>query len=97
MKKSDLVKRIATENPHLYERHVDRLVDAILEVITRALAHGNRAELRGFGTFSVRERKARTGRNPRSGAIVSVERKLVPFFKMGREMRARLNKPDNER
>ena len=94
MKKSDLVKRISAQNPHLYERHAQRIVDAIFDVITGAMIRGGRVELRGFGTFCVRERKPRTGRNPRSGATVSIERKVVPHFRMGREMRARLNEPE---
>jgi len=91
MIKSELVQQIAQANPHLYQRHVEMIVNTILEEITAALARGDRVELRGFGAFSVKHRPARTGRNPRTGAKVSVEQKNVPFFKTGKEMRERLN------
>ena len=92
MIKSELVQRIAAQNPHLYQRDVENIVNAILGEITAAMARGDRVELRGFGAFSVKHRPARTGRNPRTGAHVSVEQKSVPFFKTGKEMRERLNK-----
>jgi integration host factor subunit beta len=91
MIKSELVQRISERNPHLYQRDVEHIVNAILNEITGALAQGNRVELRGFGAFSVKNRPARTGRNPRTGAHVAVEKKSVPFFKTGKEMRERLN------
>jgi len=89
--KSELVQKIAERNPHLYQRDVENIVNAILEEITNALARGDRVELRGFGAFSVKRRDARVGRNPRTGQHVSVEEKSVPFFKTGKEMRERLN------
>lgn len=91
MIKSELVQRLADRNPHLYQRDVEHIVNAILDEITAALARGDRVELRGFGAFSVKNRPARTGRNPRTGAKVSVTEKNVPFFKTGKEMRERLN------
>ena len=91
MIKSELVQTIAERNPHLYQRDVENIVGAILEEITAALARGDRVELRGFGAFSVRNRPARTGRNPRTGEAVEVEEKWVPFFKTGKELRDRLN------
>jgi integration host factor subunit beta len=84
MLKSDLVRRIFDQNPHLYERDVANIVNAILGEIIKALARGDRVELRGFGTFSVRSRRARIGRNPWSGAAVAVEKKAYPFFKTAR-------------
>ena len=92
MIKSELVQRIAAQNPHLYQRDIENIVNAILGEVTNAMARGDRVELRGFGAFSVKHRPARTGRNPRTGAHVSVEQKSVPFFKTGKEMRERLNK-----
>ncbi len=92
MIKSELVEIIANENPHLYHRDVENIVNAILEEITNTLADGNRVELRGFGAFSVKNRPARTGRNPKTGAKVQVDEKWVPFFKTGKELRERLNK-----
>ena len=91
MIKSELVQRIAERNPHLYLRDVENIVNAIIDEITDALAKGNRVELRGFGAFSIKHRDARLGRNPRTGAHVSVAEKAVPFFKTGKELRERLN------
>ena len=92
MIRSELIQIIADENPHLYQRDVERIVNTVFSEITEALAKGDRVELRGFGAFSVRDRKARVGRNPRTGASVDVAEKRVPFFKMGKGMRERLNR-----
>jgi integration host factor subunit beta len=89
--KSGLIERVAARNPHLFQRDVEHIVNAILEEIVGALARGDRVELRGFGAFSVKNRPARTGRNPRTGEQVKVTEKYVPFFKTGKEMRERLN------
>ncbi len=91
MIKSELVQRIADQNSHLYQRDIEKIVNAILNEITEALVRGDRVELRGFGAFSVKRRDARLGRNPRTGAHVDVNEKAVPFFKTGKEMRDRLN------
>ena len=91
MIKSELVQRIAAKNPHLYQRDIEKIVNAVLNGITDALVRGDRVELRGFGAFSVKRRDPRLGRNPRTGADVDVEEKVVPFFKTGKEMRERLN------
>jgi integration host factor subunit beta len=92
MIKSELVQRIASQNPHLYQRDVENIINAILNEVTAAMSKGDRDELRGFGAYSVKHRPARTGRNPRTGEHVSVAQKSVPFFKTGKEMRERLNK-----
>ena len=91
MTKSELIQALAQENPHLYHRDVERIVSTVFDEITAALARGDRVELRGFGAFSVTDRSARTGRNPRTGAAVEVPRKHVPFFKSGKELRERVN------
>lgn len=91
MTKSELIQRIAEQNPHLYHRDVERIVTTIFEEITDALAQGSRVELRGFGAFSVKAREARVGRNPRTGEAVPVEAKMVPFFKTGKQLRDRMN------
>ncbi len=91
MIKSELVQKIADENPHLYQRDVERIVGTIFDEIIEAMANGNRVELRGFGAFSVKKRDSRTGRNPRTGESVHVEEKYVPFFKTGKLLRDRLN------
>jgi len=85
------VQKLAEENPHLYQRDVERIVAAIFDEIIEAMARGDRVELRGFGAFSVKKRDARVGRNPRTGETVSVEEKHVPFFKAGKLLRDRLN------
>ena len=90
--KSELVQRMAARNPHLYQRDIENIIDAILGEIADALARGERVELRGFGAFSTKQRQARTGRNPRTGDKVPVTEKLSPFFKTGKEMRERLNR-----
>jgi integration host factor subunit beta len=92
MIKSALIKRVSSQNPHLYYRDIEKVVDAIFDQIVEALRRGDRVELRGFGAFSARLRKAHQGRNPRTGVVVAVEKKAVPFFKSGKEMRARLNR-----
>jgi integration host factor subunit beta len=94
MIKSELVQRITAKNPHLYQRDVENIINAILNEIVTAMAQGDRVELRGFGAFSVKSRPARTGRNPRTGEHVPVEQKAVPFFKTGKEMRERLNRQE---
>ena len=91
MIRSELIQKIADENPHLYQRDVERIVSTVFEEIIEAMASGNRVELRGFGAFSVKKRDARVGRNPRTGDSVPVEEKHVPFFKTGKALRDRLN------
>lgn len=92
MIRSELVQRLAELYPNLLHRDVERVVSTILDEITGALADGKRVELRGFGAFSTRARRARSGRNPRTGEAVAVEAKRVPYFKPGKELRDRLNK-----
>ena len=91
MIRSELVAKLAAENPHLTPADVDKIVRMVFESITEKLAAGGRVELRGFGAFSVRHRDPRLGRNPRNGAAVDVEAKAVPFFKAGKKLRERLN------
>jgi integration host factor subunit beta len=89
--KSELIDRISVQNPHLYRQDAEKIVDAIFSEITAAMARGDRVELRGFGVFFVKFREGRTGRNPRTGALVTVESKAVPFFRSGKEMKSLLN------
>ena len=91
MTKSELIAELSQRNPHLRPNDVELIVGTIFEEITQALARGARVELRGFGAFTVKQRDARTGRNPRTGETVSVEQKVVPFFKAGKELRSRVN------
>lgn len=96
MIRSELIQIIADENPHLYQRDVERIVNTVFEEITEAMARGDRVELRGFGAFSVKRRDARVGRNPRTGETVEVEEKFVPFFKTGKLLRDRLEESEEE-
>jgi integration host factor subunit beta len=91
MTKSELIQRIAELNPHLYQRHVERIVTTVFDEIGQALSRNDRVELRGFGAFSVKRREARMGRNPSTGTAVAVSEKYIPFFKMGKKLRDRLN------
>ena len=91
MTKSELIAYLAEENPHLYQRDVERIVTTIFDKIASALAEGDRVELRGFGAFSVKQRYARVGRNPRTGEAVNVAAKRVPYFKTGKQLREKLN------
>ncbi len=91
MTKSELIAHLTRANPHLYQRDVPRTVKTIFEEITDALVNGDRVELRGFGIFSVKERTARVGRNPRTGEAVDVAAKRTPWFKTGRNMREKVN------
>ncbi|WP_333712390.1 integration host factor subunit beta [Yoonia sp.] len=91
MIRSELIQKLADENPHLYQRDVEKIVNTIFDEIIEAMARGDRVELRGFGAFSVKKRDSRVGRNPRTGQAVAVEEKHVPFFKTGKLLRDRLN------
>lgn len=91
MLRSELIARLAEEYGDLRPEDIERVVATVLDEIGDALAKGDRVELRGFGAFSVRERLARKGRNPRTGEAVQVEAKSVPFFRPGKELRARVN------
>ena len=91
MIKSELVSKLTEQNPHLYQRDIEQVVKAILDTIRDALAQGGRVELRNFGTFTVKKREARSGRNPRTGEAVAISEKVVPAFRTGKEMRHRLN------
>ncbi len=92
MIKSELIQKLVDENPHLFQKDVENIIAAFLDEISDALASGNRVELRGFGAFSIKNRPARIGRNPRTGEKVPVGEKFVPQFKAGKDIRDRLNR-----
>ena len=94
MLKSQLARLLADRNPHLYKQDADRLIDVVLDEITAALRDGGRVELRGFGSFSVRSRNARIGRNPRNGETVEVTAKCAPNFRCSKDLQRRLNKQE---
>ena len=89
--RAELIAELAASNPHLRQEDAELIVATIFDQITAALARGERVELRGFGAFTVKQRNARIGRNPRTGETVQVDEKTVPYFKAGREMLRRLN------
>ena len=91
MTKYDLSEEVAQRYPRYSRREVETMVNAVFDSMTAALAQGERIELRGFGVFEVRQRPARQGRNPRTGAIVAVAAKRIPFFKVGKDLRARVD------
>ena len=91
MTRSGLIAELAAANPQLSGEDVEIIVATIFDGIAAALTRGDRVELRGFGAFTVRRRDPRAGRNPRTGEVVSVDAKSVPFFKAGKELRLRLN------
>jgi integration host factor subunit beta len=93
MIRSELIARLRAHHPHLQHREIERAVSVVLDTILKTLAEGGRVELRGFGTFSVKLRLSRMGRNPRTGALVPVSQKRAPYFRTGRELRVKLNAP----
>jgi integration host factor subunit beta len=90
--RSDLIAELAASNPHLRRADIELIVTTIFDQITGALARGGRVELRGFGAFTVKQRNARIGRNPRTGEVVPVDDKAVPFFKAGTKLRGRVDR-----
>lgn len=91
MTKSELIERLANQNPRVTTRDVDETVKAVLDAMTSAMASGSRIEIRGFGSFTLNHRPSRIGRNPKSGESVMVPEKFVPHFKAGKELRERVD------
>jgi len=92
MNKSDLVEYLSEQLKTLSKKEVDLIVDTVFNKMTESLSRGERIEIRGFGSFEVRTRDAREGRNPKSGEKVFVDTRRVPFFKVGKELKERINK-----
>ena len=92
MNKSDIVLKIVSLNPNIYQKDVIKIVDVFFGTIIKALTRNDRVELRGFGAFDMKNREARVARNPKNGSIVAVPSKKIPFFRMGKGMKERLNK-----
>jgi integration host factor subunit beta len=90
--RSELVEELAARNPHLRVADIELIVTTIFDGIAAALARGGRVELRGFGSFTLKRRDARIGRNPRTGEAVAVKEKALAFFKAGKDLRGRLNR-----
>ena len=92
MNKSDLITKIANLNPNLYQKDAAKIINVFFNTIGNAVSQNDRVELRGFGVFGVKQRDARIARNPKNGSIVAVPAKKIPFFRMGKDMKDRLNK-----
>ena len=91
MTKSELILKITNKNSFLYQKDVYKIIDTFFNSVTKALKDGDRVELRGFGTFTTKLRNARIGRNPKTGDPVAIPQKKMPFFKMGKSMKLRIN------
>jgi len=91
MTKSELILKITHKNSYLYNKDVYKIIDTLFSCVTKALKDGDRVELRGFGTFTTKLRNARIGRNPKTGEPVAIPQKKMPFFKMGKSMKERIN------
>ncbi len=91
MTKRGLIEEVNKKFPHLSRRDSEVIINSIFDSMIDAMGHGERIEIRGFGSFVVKHRRAREGRNPKSGALVSISAKKVPFFKVGKELRLRVN------
>ena len=92
MNKSNLIEKIVSLNSNVYQKDIVKIVDIFFGTITKAIVKNDRVELRGFGTFNVKSREARIARNPKNGTIVAVPNKKIPFFRMGKGMKERINK-----
>ena len=91
MTKSELIEIVAAKQKHLPAKDVELALKQILEVMSDALAQGERIEIRGFGSFSLHFRPPRQGRNPKTGETVALSGKHVPHFKAGKDLRERVN------
>jgi integration host factor subunit beta len=92
LNKSDLILKILESEPTLFKKEASKIVNVFFDTISEAISKGERVELRGFGVFDVKEREARIARNPKNGEAVAVPAKKVPFFRMGKDMKDRINK-----
>ena len=95
MNKSDLILKILESEPTLYKKDANKIVNVFFDIISKAISNGERVELRGFGVFDVKQRQARIARNPKNGEAVAVPAKKVPFFRMGKNMKDRINKTNS--
>ncbi len=91
MTKRDLIEKLAEKVKSLSQKDAELVVNTIFDSMTDALSTGDRIEIRGFGSFQIRDRRSREGRNPRTGDKVSVNEKKVPFFKVGKELKERVD------
>jgi len=92
LNKSNLIEKIVSLNLDVYQKDIVKIVDIFFGTIIKAIVKNDRVELRGFGTFDVKNREARIARNPKDGSVVAVPSKKIPFFRMGKGMKVRTNK-----
>ena len=92
MTKSDLVDRLAAKSGNFSRKDIEVIVDTVFGSMADSLAKGEKVEIRGFGSFKVKQREGRNGRNPKSGESIFIEPKKVPFFKAGKELKERVDK-----
>jgi integration host factor subunit beta len=95
LNKSDLILKILESEPSLFKKDASKIVNVFFDTISEAISRGERVELRGFGVFDVKVREARVARNPKNGEAVAVPAKKVPFFRMGKDMKDRINKKNS--
>jgi integration host factor subunit beta len=91
MTKRDIIAELLSRRPGFSYRDAETIVNAIFDAMAGVLERGQRIEIRGFGSFAVKQRRARQGRNPKTGALVEVDAKRIPFFRAGKELRIEVN------
>lgn len=92
MTKSELIEAVASKVTAFSRKDVEVIVDTVFKSMSDSLATGEKVEIRGFGSFKIKKREGRQGRNPKSGENIFIDPKRVPFFKAGKEIRERINK-----
>jgi len=91
MTKRGIIEELLTRRQGFSHRESETIVNAMFDAMGQVLARGERIEIRGFGSFGVKQRRARQGRNPKTGALVEVEAKRIPFFRAGKDLRLEVN------
>lgn len=91
MTKSELIEAVAAKVSNFSRKDIEVIVDTLFDSMSTSLSKGDKVEIRGFGSFKIKEREGRQGRNPKSGENIFIESKRVPFFKAGKEIRERIN------
>ncbi len=95
MTKRGIIDELLARHQNFSHRQSETIVNAMFDAMAEVLAHGDRIEIRGFGSFGVKQRRARQGRNPKTGAAVKVDAKRIPFFRAGKELRIEVNGAEN--
>jgi integration host factor subunit beta len=95
MTKRGIIDELLARHQNFSHRQSETIVNAMFDAMAGVLAHGDRIEIRGFGSFGVKQRRARQGRNPKTGAAVKVDAKRIPFFRAGKELRIEVNGAEN--